>query len=55
MLTGKMGMQSILLITVPVKKIKGIDHQCYGDGDEVIRCVNRPSLAVVTIVKYLKL
>ena len=29
-----MGMQPILPITVPVKKIKGVViHQCYGDGD----------------------
>ena len=31
-------MQPILPITVPVKKIKGAAHQCYGDSDEVVRC-----------------
>ena len=40
MLTGKMCMKHILLITVPVKKIKGAAaHQCYSDGDGVGRCV----------------
>ena len=37
-LTGKMGMQPILPVTVPIKKIKGATHQCYGDGDGVVRC-----------------
>ena len=35
-LMGKMGMQPILPITVPIKKIKGATRQCYGNG--VIRC-----------------
>ena len=40
MLTGKMCMQHILPITVPVKEIKGAAaHQCYSDGDRVGRCV----------------
>ena len=30
---GKIGMQHILSVTVPVKEIKGAAHQCYGDGD----------------------
>ena len=33
MLIGKMGMQPILPITVPVKKIKGAARQCNNDGD----------------------
>ena len=33
-----MGMQPILPVTVPVKKIKGATHQCYGGGDGGIRC-----------------
>ena len=33
---GKMGVQPILSVTGPVKKIKGAAHQCYGDGDGVI-------------------
>ena len=37
-LMGKIGMQPILPITVPVKKIKGATRQCFGDGDGVIRC-----------------
>ena len=37
-LTGKMGMQTILPITVPMKKIKGAVGQCYSDGDGVVRC-----------------
>ena len=32
-----MGMQPILLVTVPIKKIKGAACQCHGDGDGV-RC-----------------
>ena len=32
MLTDKIGMQPILAVTVPVKKIKGAAHQCYGDS-----------------------
>ena len=32
-----MGMQLILPVTVPVKKIKGAARQCYGDGDGVVR------------------
>ena len=35
---GKMGMQPILPVTVPIKKIKGVTNQCYGDGDGVVRC-----------------
>ena len=35
---GKMGMQPIPPTTVPVKKIKGLAHQCYGDGDGVVSC-----------------
>ena len=40
MLMGKMGMQPILPVTVPIKKIKGVTNQCYGDGDGdgVVRC-----------------
>ena len=38
MLTGKMGMQPILPITVTVKKIKGTARQCYGDDDRVVQC-----------------
>ena len=39
-LRGKMGMQPILPVTVPVKKIKGASRQCsvYCDGDEVLWC-----------------
>ena len=37
-LTGKMGVQPILSVTVPVKKIKGATRKCYGDGDGVVRC-----------------
>ena len=37
-LTGKMGMQPILPITVTVKKIKGAIHQCYGDSDGFTQC-----------------
>ena len=33
-----MGMQSILPVTVPVKKIKGAARQCYGYGDGVVQC-----------------
>ena len=33
-----MGMQPILLITLPVKKIKSAVRQHYGDGDAVIWC-----------------
>ena len=33
-----MGMQLILPVIVPVKKIKSSARQCYGDGDEVGRC-----------------
>ena len=29
-------MQPILRITVPVKKIKGAAHQCYGGSDGVV-------------------
>ena len=35
-LTGKMGMQQILPVTLPVKKIKGAARQHYGNG--VVRC-----------------
>ena len=35
-LTGKMGMQPILSITFPFKKIIGAAHQCYGDGDGIV-------------------
>ena len=35
---GQMGMQPILPVTVPIKKIKGVTSQCYGDGDGVVRC-----------------
>ena len=40
MLTDKMGMQPILPVTVPFKKIKGEGFRCYGDGngDGVVRC-----------------
>ena len=38
MLTDKMGMQTILAITVSVKKIKGAAHQCYGDNGGAIQC-----------------
>ena len=38
MLMAKMGMQPILPVTVPIKKIKGDFSKCYGDGDGVIRC-----------------
>ena len=51
-------MQSILLITVPAKKIKGAAGQCYGDGDDdgVVRCEQTfTPLAAVTITKYFKL
>ena len=37
-LTGKMGMQTILPLTVPIKKIKGAAGQCYSDDDGVGRC-----------------
>ena len=33
-----MGVQPILPVTVPVKKIKDAARQCYGDGDGVVRC-----------------
>ena len=33
-----MGIQLILPVTVPVKKIKGATCQCYGDGDVVTQC-----------------
>ena len=33
---GKMGMEPVLSITVPVKKIKGTAHQCYSDSDAFI-------------------
>ena len=33
-----MGMQPILPIIVPVKKIKGAAHKRYGDGDGVVQC-----------------
>ena len=34
-----MGMQPILSITVPIKKIiKGATHQHYGDGDGIAWC-----------------
>ena len=34
-----MGMQPILPITVPIKKIiKGATHQHYGDGDGIAWC-----------------
>ena len=32
-----MGVQPILPITVPVKKIKSTARQCYGDGDGVVQ------------------
>ena len=35
---GQMDMQPILTITVPIIKIKGAARECYGDGDEVVRC-----------------
>ena len=38
MLTGKMNMQPILAVTVPVKKIKGAARQCYGEGDGIVQC-----------------
>ena len=31
-------MQLILPITVPIKMIKGVVRQCYGDDDGVVRC-----------------
>ena len=37
-LKGKMDNQPILPVTVPVKKIKGATHQCYGGGDRVVQC-----------------
>ena len=37
-LTGKVGMQPILPNTVPIKKIKGVTHQQYGDSRGVLRC-----------------
>ena len=37
-LTGKMGMQPILPVTMPIKKIKVATRQCYGDADGVVRC-----------------
>ena len=33
-----MGMQAILPTTVPIKKIKGAIHQCYGDRDGIVWC-----------------
>ena len=33
-----MGMQPILSITVPIKKIKGVTGQHYSDGNGVIWC-----------------
>ena len=33
-----MGIQPILPITVPFKKMKGAARQCYVDGDGVVRC-----------------
>ena len=35
---GQMGMQPILPVTVPVKKIKGADRQHYIDGDVNTQC-----------------
>ena len=32
-----MGMQPILSVTVPIKKIKDAARQCYSDGDGVVR------------------
>ena len=37
-LKGKMGMQPILPVTLPVKKIKGAARQYYGDDDRAIWC-----------------
>ena len=37
-LTGKMGMQPILPVTVTVKKTKGAARQHCGDGDSDARC-----------------
>ena len=33
-----MGMQPILPVKVPIKKLKGATHQCYNDSDGVVRC-----------------
>ena len=41
-----MGMQPILPVTVSVKKIKSAACQCYGDGDEVVRCEQTLSVKV---------
>ena len=37
-LTDKMGMQPVLPVKVPIKKLKGAAHQCYNDSDGVVRC-----------------
>ena len=37
-LTGKIDLQPILSVTVPVKKIKGAFHQCYVDSNGVAQC-----------------
>ena len=37
-LTGKIGVQPILSVTVSVKKIKGAARQRYGDSNGVVRC-----------------
>ena len=34
----QMGLQPVLPVTVPIKKIEGAHRQCYGDGDGVVRC-----------------
>ena len=31
-------MQPILSVKMPIKKFKGAEHQCYNDGDGVVRC-----------------
>ena len=36
-LTGKMGMQPTMSVTVPIKRIKDAARQCYSDGDGVVR------------------
>ena len=37
-LMGRMGYIPILPVTQPIKKIKGVVCQCYGDRDGVVWC-----------------
>ena len=47
-----MSVQPILPITGLVRKIKGAAHQCYGDGDGVVRCEETFNLFDITCKQH---